>query len=92
MIIPVNAENGCYDIVLERGALERVGEIMPLSWKVLVVTDDGVPAEYANTVAAQYANPYVVTLWQGEKNKRQGSLSACFRQLNIHLCNKYINN
>ena len=69
MIIPVNAENGCYDIVLERGALERVGEIMPLSGKVLIVTDDGVPAEYANTVAAQYANPYVVTLWQGEKNK-----------------------
>ncbi|MBQ4097593.1 MAG: 3-dehydroquinate synthase, partial [Clostridia bacterium] len=32
-------------------------------------TDDGVPAEYAYTVAAQYAEPYVVTLWQGEKNK-----------------------
>ena len=69
MIIPVNAENGCYDIVIERGALKKVGEIMPLSCKVLVVTDDGVPAEYAQTVAAQYAEPYVVTLWQGEKNK-----------------------
>ena len=42
---------------------------MPLSGKVLIVTDDGVPAEYANTVAAQYAEPYVVTLQQGEKNK-----------------------
>lgn len=69
MIIQVNAENGCYDIVIRRGALSKVGEIMPLSGKVLIVTDDGVPAEYAYTVAAQYAEPYVVTLWQGEKNK-----------------------
>jgi 3-dehydroquinate synthase len=69
VIIPVNAENGCYDIVIECGALKKVGEIMPLSCKVLVVTDDGVPAEYAYTVAAQYADPYVVTLWQGERNK-----------------------
>ena len=69
MIIQVNAENGCYDIVLERGALAKVGEIMPLSGKVLIVTDDGVPVEYARTVAAQYADAEVYTIPQGEKNK-----------------------
>lgn len=84
MIIPVNAENGCYDIVLERGALERVGEIMPLSGKVLIVTDDGVPAEYAYTVAAQYANPYVVTLWQGEKNKNFNAYKYILGKLMEH--------
>ena len=69
MIIPVKAENGCYDIIIERGALAKVGEIMPLSGKVLIVTDDGVPAEYAQTVAAQYEDAKVFVIPQGEKNK-----------------------
>ena len=84
MIIPVKAENGCYDIVIERGALKKVGEIMPLSGKVLIVTDDGVPAEYAYTVAAQYAEPYVVTLQQGEKNKNFNTYKYILGKLMEH--------
>ena len=36
-----------YDIVVERGCLERAGKELDLDRKVLVVTDEGVPAEYA---------------------------------------------
>ena len=47
MVIPVTTSQGTYDIVLQRGALARVGEWLDLNRRVLIVTDDGVPAAYA---------------------------------------------
>ena len=84
MTIQVNAENGCYDIVIRRGALSKVGEIMPLSCKVLVVTDDGVPAEYARTVATQYADAYVMTIPHGERNKNFDTYKSILSSLMEH--------
>lgn len=69
MIIPVKTADGGYDILLERGSLHRVGEFMNLNRRVLIVTDDGVPAQYAQTVVAQCADPFVVTIPQGEASK-----------------------
>lgn len=69
MIIPVNLSNESYDIVLESGALQKIGEYLKLNRKVLVVTDDGVPAEYAETVAKACKNPVIITLPQGEGTK-----------------------
>lgn len=66
-----------YDIVMERGALKRVGALLNLARKVLVVTDSGVPAVYAQTVAAQCKEACVVTLPMGEGSK---SLN-CYAQL-----------
>lgn len=42
-----------YDIILRRGALGRVGQLVNLGRKVLVVTDSGVPQQYLSTVLAQ---------------------------------------
>ena len=36
MIIPVKTEQGSYDIVLERGALDKVGELLDLDRRVIV--------------------------------------------------------
>ena len=58
-----------YDIVVERGALKKAGEYLDLDRKVVVVTDDGVPAEYARTVADQAKEGTVFTIPQGEANK-----------------------
>lgn len=69
MLIPVKTATGGYDILLERGALSRAGEFMNLARRVLVVTDSGVPAQYAATVAAQCAEPTVVTIPEGEASK-----------------------
>ena len=69
MIIPVNLGKDSYDIVLERGCIRRAGELLRLDRKVLVVTDDGVPEAYAQTVAAQCREARTVTLPQGEQNK-----------------------
>lgn len=69
MRIPVGGESFCYDIILERGAISRASEYLTLDRKVLVVTDSGVPAEYAERVAKQCKAPVVVTIPAGEASK-----------------------
>ena len=69
MILPVKTGTGGYNIYLERGALKKAGEYLSLSRRVLIVTDSGVPKEYAEAVAAQCKEPYIVTLPEGEKTK-----------------------
>lgn len=58
-----------YDIILKRGALGWVGQLAHLDRRVLVVTDSGVPAEYAQRVCAQCGEGRVVTVPQGEASK-----------------------
>lgn len=69
MIIKVDLGAQSYDIVLQAGALAQAAEWMDLDRKVLVVTDDGVPAAYAAAVAARCREPVVVTLPHGEATK-----------------------
>lgn len=82
MIIPLNLEKNSYDIIIERGCLKEAGKHLFLNRKVLIVTDDGVPSEYARTLASFCAQPYIVTLPQGEKTK-------CFASY-MELCEKMI--
>lgn len=69
MTIPVRTENGGYDIILENGILQHAGEWLGLNRKVLVLTDDGVPEQYARTVAAQCREPILFRAAQGESTK-----------------------
>ena len=69
MILPLSLGERSYDIVIRRGVLHQADEFLQLNRKVLIVTDDGVPARYAQTVASQCASPVVVTLPQGEATK-----------------------
>lgn len=81
MIIPIKTQSGSYNIYLERGALGRIGEYFSLNRRVLIVTDSGVPKEYAETVAACCKEPYIVTLEQGEKTKCLQSFSYLLERL-----------
>lgn len=69
MVLPVKTSNGKYDIFLERGALRKAGELLNLKRKVLIVTDSGVPAKYAEALAAQCSEPFIVTVKEGEQTK-----------------------
>ena len=75
-----------YDITVENGALRRASGLMDLNRRVLIVTDSGVPAEYAATVAAQCASPTVVTLPSGEETK---SLDSFGRLISRMLAEKF---
>ena len=69
MLIPVSLGERSYDILLERGCLQRAGELLQLDRRVLIVTDDGVPAAYAAGVAAQCGSAILETVPQGEGSK-----------------------
>lgn len=75
MTLTVDLEKNSYDIIIERGALGRVGSLLNLQRRVLVVTDDGVPSVYAETVAAACKSPVVVTVPMGEDSKSLSTLS-----------------
>lgn len=67
--LTVSVNGGSYNITVKRGGVEAVGDIFKLDRRVLVVTDSGVPGEYAEAVAARCAEPTVITLPEGEKTK-----------------------
>ena len=69
MILNMNLGKNSYDISIERGSLAKVGKLINLNRKVLVVTYSGVPAQYARMVASQCADGVVVTIPQGEESK-----------------------
>lgn len=69
MIINVNLNYTDYNIYIERGALNKAAELLNLNRKVLVVTDSGVPAEYAEKISAQCKEGYICTVNEGEESK-----------------------
>lgn len=69
MIIPLALGEKSYDIILERGSLGRARSYLQLDRKVLIVTDTGVPKEYARRLADACREPVIVTVEQGENSK-----------------------
>jgi len=84
MKLTVELKEKSYDIIIERGALNKIGELLPLQRRVLVVTDSGVPAEYAKTVADAAKDGHILTLPQGEENKNLGSFELILSALLEH--------
>ena len=58
-----------YDIIIERGSSASAGEYLNLRRRALVVTDSGVPPEYAARVADACDHATVVTAPAGEGSK-----------------------
>lgn len=73
--IKVTSGQGVYPIYIAEGALSHAGNLFSLARKVLVLTDDGVPAIYADTIAAQCMAPVKLTLPHGEATKCFDSLA-----------------
>ena len=69
MRLPIDLGERSYEVILERGGLFHTAKYWNLDRRVLVVTDDGVPAEYAQTVAKAAKQGVVLTIPQGEESK-----------------------
>ena len=81
MIIPVKCQNGGYDIYLERGGLKKAKEYFNLDRNVLIVTDSGVPYEYAQTVAQQCRESIITVFEQGEASKNFDTYKSILQAL-----------
>lgn len=69
MILKMELDKNGYDITIERGALNKAGELFNLKRKVLIVTDSGVPNEYSKTVASQCEEFVIQCVAEGEESK-----------------------
>lgn len=58
-----------YDINIGRGLLSKVGDIFDLNRRVFIVTDSGVPSEYAEAVRMLCKEATVSVVEQGEGSK-----------------------
>ena len=70
-----------YDIVIQRGCLQKAGQLLDLHRKVCIITDEGVPAQYAKTLAAQCKEPVIVTVDAGEETKTMETVTKICRVL-----------
>ncbi|MBR4910929.1 MAG: 3-dehydroquinate synthase [Clostridia bacterium] len=68
-VISVKTALGGYDIIVERGSLNKADKYFDLKRKVLIVTDDGVPGEYAEALANLSEEALTLVIKAGEPSK-----------------------
>jgi 3-dehydroquinate synthase len=68
-MIRIELEKNSYNIELKRGNLQQAGKLLNLERKVMIITDGGVPFNYAETVANQCKEAYIKVVPQGEGSK-----------------------
>ena len=83
MNLSCRTSQGSYEIVIGRGVLHRAGTLLDLDRKVLVVTDDGVPPAYAETVLHACREGYRFVLPQGEAAKNLDNWQALLQEMLI---------
>jgi len=69
MMIHMNLGQDSYDIIAERGVLTKADRHLNLNRRVLIVTDAGVPAAYAETLAGQCRESVICAVETGEASK-----------------------
>ena len=79
--LTMNLGERSYDIILKSGALENLYQFARLDRRVAVVTDSGVPAQYAQRVADQCKDAKIITVPQGEASKSFKILETVLRQM-----------
>ncbi len=84
MKLTVNLGKRSYDVIVKRGVLKHIGKLINLNRKVLVVTDDGVPLKYSDTVLENCENGVRCVLPSGEGTKNIESYTHLLRQMMQH--------
>lgn len=84
MILSCQTKTASYDIVIERGAIHRAAVHFDLARRVCIVTDSGVPAEYAQTIADQCEYAIIHTIPQGEQSKTLQNMEQVCRVMLEH--------
>ena len=79
--IKVNLGENSYNVYVGGGLINEAKNLFNLGRKVLVVTDDGVPPEYAKQIAEQCKEAYIVTVPQGEGSKSIETLSLLLSEM-----------
>lgn len=84
MTIHMNLGDDSYDIIVERGILANAQEHLNLNRRVLVVTDSGVPEEYAKAIADASREGIICTVDEGEGSKSLSVFGDLLRAMLDH--------
>ena len=69
-VMPISFGERSYDIHIEGGSLQGMAKIFGIEKKrAFIITDKGVPEEYARAVASGFSDSYIYTVNQGEGSK-----------------------
>lgn len=81
MKFTVNLGIHSYDVILKRGCLQNLYQFTHLGRKVTVITDDGVPAQYAQLIADQCQDCRILTIKQGQASKNLTVVDSILQQM-----------
>ena len=89
MKIEVHATSKEYPIYMERGILNRAKQLIGREGHVFIVSDDGVPEAYRNTLQKQYPGAGMYVFENGEVNKNFDTLQQILKAMQgAHLSRK----
>ncbi len=78
-----------YDIVVERGLLNHIGDYINVNRKVMIISDDGVPRSYCDMLLKQCPKGYSHIVAQGEGAKSlEVFADLCKELLHLHFSRK----
>lgn len=85
-ILTVKTSVGEYNIYISRGAVNNIDEFIsiPKTKKALIVTDSGVPAEYAKRISEKLPSSVILTIEQGESSKNINTLQLLLSTMVEH--------
>ena len=84
MVIHMNLGKDSYDIIVARKSLKKANEYLNLDRRVLVVTDSGVPAEYAKEIVGRSKEGILCTVEMGEGSKSLDTFGTLLRTMLEH--------
>ena len=67
--------------IVQRGAISRISQWVPVDRKIMVVTDSGVPFQYAQAVLSNCPQGYCHVFEQGEENKTLDTVRSILQDL-----------
>ena len=84
MNIHMNLGENSYDIIVERGILQNASSHINLNRKVFIITDSGVPDQYAKLICSQCKDGFVSTVPMGEESKSIATYEKLLSQMLAH--------
>ena len=79
MVNTVHLGEKTYDVVIEKGVFKRAEKELNLNRKVLIVSDEGVPPEYAKAISEKCKEPVIAVIKSGENHKNLETMQDLFQ-------------
>ncbi|MBQ8197318.1 MAG: 3-dehydroquinate synthase [Clostridia bacterium] len=77
----LNLQSNGYDIFIGKNLLKDADKFLNLDRKVLILTDDGVPQEYANAILSKVKSGKIVTVPTGEGSKSFDTMQLVLKEM-----------